>query len=89
MKRKPDDMSFEGAWQKQYDEEKVADKPESEKKEIKVHHEPAFRGQRDIVDTRSKIKMPSKQKENTEDKKEVTIVDAPSSKEGDEFDVEW
>ena len=23
------------------------------------------------------------------DKKEVTIVDAPSSKEGDEFDVEW
>ena len=25
MKRKPDDMSFEGAWQKQYDEEKAAE----------------------------------------------------------------
>ena len=89
MKRKLDEMSFEGAWEKQYDEEKATENSKSEEKEIKVYHEPAFRGQRDIVDKRSQIKMPSKQKENPVKEKEITIVDTPSSKEGDEFDVEW
>ena len=33
--------------------------------------------------------MPNRKKVEKKEKKEVTIVEAPSSKEGDEFDVEW
>ncbi len=87
MERRVDDMSFEGAWNKQYKEEQKEDAP-VEKKEVKVHEAPAFRGQRDIVEKRQEIRMTSKQQPAPE-KKNVKVVAEPSSKEGDDFDVEW
>jgi hypothetical protein len=89
MKRRPDELSFEGAWEKQYVEEKKDTDSKSEKKEVEVYKEPSFRGQRNIVENRNQLKMPNRKKVEKKEKKEVTIVEAPSSKEGDEFDVEW
>jgi len=89
MKRKPDELSFEGAWNKQYDEGKKDADSKSEDKEVKVYEKPSFRGQRNIVESRNQLKMPNRKKVEDKEKKEVTIVEAPSSKEGDEFDVEW
>ena len=89
MKRKPDELSFEGAWDKQFDEEKKDTDSKSKDKEVKVYKEPSFRGQRNIVENRNQIKMPNRKKVENKEKKKTTIVDAPSSKEGDEFDVEW
>ena len=40
-----------------------------------------------MVEYRSAFIMPSKPKE--EEKKEVKVVKTASSKEGDDFDVEW
>ena len=87
MERRPDELSFEGAWSKQVAEEKDAPK-QKEAKEVKVHEGPAFRGQRDIVEQRSEIRMATKQKPVIESKK-VEVVAEASSKEGDDFDVEW
>ena len=89
MKRRPDELSFEGAWNKQYVEEKESTDSKSEKQEVQVYEEPSFRGQRNIVENRNQLKMPNRKKVEKKEKKEVTIVEAPSSKEGDEFDVEW
>ena len=87
MERRADDLSFEGAWANQLKDEKVQ-KPPTEKKEVKVHEKPSFRGQRDIVDNRSEIKVATKQTPNAE-KKHVEVLAEPTSKEGDDFDVEW
>ena len=87
MERRADDLSFEGAWANQLKDEKEQ-KPPTEKKEVKVHEKPSFRGQRDIVDNRSEIKVATKQTPKPE-KKHVEVVAEPSSKEGDDFDVEW
>ena len=54
MPSKDDDLSFEGAWKKQIEQEQ----------EEPVEKKP-------------------------EETKEVKIVEKPSSKEGDDFDVEW
>jgi len=87
MERRVDDLSFEGAWKNQVKEEqKEVTSPE--KKEVKVHEAPAFRGQRDVVEKRTEIRMPSKQQTAPEQKK-AEVVSEPSSKEGDDFDVEW
>mgnify|MGYP006226888545 FL=1 len=90
MKRRTDDMSFENAWEKQYaDESKGAPaKGPKEVDDVKVHHPPAFRGQRDTVEKRDQFKMP-KRRAPIQEKKQVKVVDQPSSKEGDDFDVEW
>ena len=90
MKRRTDDISFEIAWEKQYaDESKDASLEDAkEVDDIKVHHPPAFRGQRDTVENRLQFKMPKKQAP-VQGKKQVKVVDKPSSKEGDDFDVEW
>ena len=87
MERRIDDLSFEGAWKNQIKEEQKEQVP-AERKEVKVHEKPAFRGQRDIVDTRSEIRMATKQQPAPE-KKNVNVVAEASSKQGDDFDVEW
>ena len=87
MQRRVDDMSFEGAWNNQFKEEQEK-KATEEKKEVKAHEAPVFRGQRDIVEKRTEITMKKKQ-EPVPEKKKVEIVAEPSSKEGDDFDVEW
>ena len=90
MAGKDDDLSFEGAWKKQFkqeQEEPVKKVEEEEPKPVKEVQEPAFRGQKDMVENRSAFIMPSKPKE--EEKKEVEVVKTASTKEGDDFDVEW
>lgn len=87
MERRPDELSFEGAWAKQVIEEKDEAK-QTEEKEVKVHEMPKFRGQRDVVEKRSEIKMASKQ-EPVPEKKQADVVAEASSKQGDDFDVEW
>ena len=87
MERRADEFSFEGAWANQLKDEKEQ-KPPTEKKEVKVHEKPSFRGQRDIVDNRSEIKVATKQTPKPE-KKHVEVLAEPTSKEGDDFDVEW
>lgn len=87
MQRRVDDMSFEGAWNNQFKEEQEK-KATEEKKEVKAHEAPVFRGQRDVVEKRTEITMKKKQ-EPVPEKKKVEIVAEPSSKEGDDFDVEW
>ncbi len=87
MERRTDELSFGGAWAKQLKEEKK-EPPTKEQKDIKTHDGPAFRGQRDIVEKRAEIKMVSDLKV-VEEKKQVEVVAEPSSKEGDDFDVEW
>ena len=87
MQRRVDDMSFEGAWNNQFKEEQEK-KVTEQKKEVKVHEAPVFRGQRDIVEKRTEIRMKKKQ-ESVPEKKKVEILAEPSSKEGDDFDVEW
>jgi len=87
MQRRKDDLTFEGAWKNQVKEEAKEVAP-AEKKEVKVHEAPVFRGQRDVVENRTHIRMPTKQ-QSTPEKKNVEVVSEPSSKEGDDFDVEW
>lgn len=87
MERRADDLSFEGAWAKQLKEEKKELSPK-EQKEVNIHEAPAFRGQRDIVEKRTEIKMGSKQEVIIEEKK-VEVIAEPSSKEGDDFEIEW
>ena len=57
MERRVDDLSFEGAWKNQVKEEQKEQAP-AEQKEVKVHEAPAFRGQRDVVETRKKFEWP-------------------------------
>ena len=52
MQRRKDDLTFEGAWKNQVKEEAKEVAP-AEKKEVKVHEAPAFRGQRDVVENPS------------------------------------
>ena len=87
MERRNDKLSFEGAWAKQLKEEKK-ELPSKEQKEVKIHEDPAFRGQRDIVEKRTEIKVTSK-KDVIAEKKQVEIVTEPSSKEGEDFEIEW
>ena len=87
MERRVDDLSFEGAWKNQIKEEQKKVTP-TEKKEVKVHDAPKFRGQRDVVEKRSEIKMAKKEQPEPE-KKQATVVSELSSKQGDDFDVEW
>ena len=56
MQRRKDDLTFEGAWRNQVKEEAKEVVP-AEKKEVKVHEAPAFRGQRDVVENRAQIRM--------------------------------
>lgn len=87
MQRRVDELSFEGAWAKQLKDEEKEVVP-TEEKEVKVHEAPKFRGQRDTVENRTEIRMTTKQQPAPE-KKQVNVVAEPSSKEGDDFDVEW
>ncbi len=87
MERRVDDLSFEGAWKNQIKEEQKEVTP-TEKKEVKVHDAPKFRGQRDVVEKRSEIKMAKKEQPEPEEK-QATVVSELSSKEGDDFDVQW
>ncbi len=87
MERRVDDLSFEGAWKNQIKEEQKEVTP-TEKKEVKVHDAPKFRGQRDVVEKRSEIKMAKKEQPEPE-KKQAAVVSELSSKQGDDFDVEW
>ena len=87
MERRVDDLSFEGAWKNQIKEEQKEVTP-TEKKEVKVHDAPKFRGQRDVVEKRSEIKMAKKEQPEPE-KKQTIVVSELSSKQGDDFDVEW
>lgn len=87
MERRVDDLSFEGAWKNQIKEEQKDVTPKEEK-EVKVHDAPKFRGQRDVVEKRSEIKMAKKGQPEPE-KKHATVVSELSSKQGDDFDVEW
>ncbi|MBT4067008.1 MAG: hypothetical protein HOE76_07315 [Euryarchaeota archaeon] len=87
MEKSRDDLSFEGAWAKQLKEEKEEPVAETQT-EVKTHDAPAFRGQRDIVEKRTEIKVTTK-KHPAPEKKQVEIVAEPSSKEGDDFEVGW
>ena len=87
MERRADDSSFEEAWNNQLKNEKKEPALEV-KKEVKLHEKPSFRGQRDVVENRNEIKMATKQRP-VPDKKIVEVLAEPTSKEGDDFDVEW
>ena len=87
MERRVDDLSFEGAWKNQVKEEQK-ERSVSDEKKVKGHEAPAFRGQRDVIEKRPEIRMATKQQTSPE-KKEVNVVAELSSKEGDDFDVEW
>ena len=87
MEKDADDLSFEGAWAKQVKEEKEEHSPKA-RTEVKIHDGPKFRGQRDIVEKRTEIKMTTKQQPAPE-KNQIDVVSEPSSKEGDDFDVKW
>ena len=90
MSSEKDDLSFESAWKKQVEQEqkKPVEETKPESNPQMEHQQPNFRGQKDMVENRQKFVMPSKPKETTP-KKEVEVADTPSSKEGDDFDVEW
>ena len=51
--------------------------------------EPKFRGQRDVKETRSEFIVAKKSSEEQKPQKKSNVVDELSSKEGDDFDVEW
>ena len=87
MERRVDDLSFEGAWKNQIKEEQK-EVTLAEKKEVKVHETPPFRGQRDVVEKRTEIIMKNKE-ESKPIQKQVEVVTELSSKQGDDFDVEW
>ena len=87
MERRVDDLSFEGAWKNQIQDEQKKTAPR-EKKEVKIHEKPDFRGQRDVVETRKEIRMATKQ-QPIQEKKPVKVSKELTSKEGDDFDVEW
>ena len=90
MPSKDDDLSFEGAWKKQIkqEQEEPVEKKSEETKEVKHHQQPNFRGQKDMVEKRQEFMMTSKPRQQ-QPKKEVKVVEKPSSREGDDFDVEW
>ena len=88
MAAQKDELTFEGAWEKQYQQEKEEPIKKEEEKSAKETQDVKFRGQKDMVENRSEFKMPSKPKVETE-KKASTVVKSPSTKEGDDFDVEW
>ena len=87
MERRVDDLSFEGAWKNQIKEEQKEVTP-TEKKEVKVHDAPKFRGQRDVVEKRTEIIMKKKEQPKPI-QKQAEVVTELSSKQGDDFDVEW
>ncbi|MDP6869959.1 MAG: hypothetical protein QGI21_04225 [Candidatus Poseidoniaceae archaeon] len=90
MERKTDDLSFEGAWDNQYENEKKTSEKSLKKSEGPIHEKPAFRGQRDIVEKRSQIVMSAKKNTTPKiEKKNANVVERLSSKDGDDFDVEW
>ena len=61
MERRADEFSFEGAWDKQFKEEKEKTTPKVQE-EVKKHESPEFRGQRDVVEKRTEFKMSSNKK---------------------------
>ena len=69
MERQVDDLSFEGAWKNQSKRNKKS-MPAEQKKSKPT--KPAFRGQRDIVDTRTEIRMATKQQ--PAQKRKVNVV---------------
>ena len=85
MKQDSDDLGFDDAWKKGIVEQEADSK---EQKPVKVHEKPVFRGQRNIVEDRKSMVLPAKKSTSVE-KKEVDVAELPSSKEGDEFDVQW
>jgi len=87
MKKRDDDLNFESAWDNQFKEEQEK-KTTADKKEAKKHVAPVFRGQRNVIEKRSEIIMKKKQ-EQVHEKKDAKVVAEISSKEGDDFDVEW
>ena len=88
MERKKDKLTFEGAWNEQLKQENDNNIP-SEVKTVKKFEEPKFRGQRDIKETRSEFIVAKKSTEEQKPQKKSNVVDELSSKEGDDFDVEW
>tara|TARA_B100001996_G_scaffold44110_1_gene31868 strand:- start:507 stop:770 length:264 start_codon:yes stop_codon:yes gene_type:complete len=87
MQDQNDDLTFEGAWNNQFkDENKNPEKKVKSKN--KTFEKPTFRGKRDVIEKRSKIIVSSK-KSLEATTKNVEVVDQLSSKEGDDFDVEW
>ena len=70
-----------------------AKEEQNEAQEVKQtikFEEPVFRGQRDVIEKRSQIIMPSRDdNKDHQPKKVVEVISEPTSKMGDEFDVEW
>lgn len=80
MERRADEFSFEGAWDKQFKEEK--EKPAvKEQEEVKKHETPEFRGQRDIVEKRTEFKMSSNKKTTLPNVTEALGTNASKSEE--------
>jgi len=80
MERRADEFSFEGAWAKQFKEEK--EKPiVKEKEEVKIHETPEFRGQRDIVEKRVEFKMSSNKKTTPPKVTEALGTNSPQPEE--------
>ena len=80
MERRAAEFSFEGAWDKQFKEEK--EKPVSkEQPEVKKHETPEFRGQRDIVEKRTEFKMSSNKKTTLPNVTEVLGTNSPQPEE--------
>jgi hypothetical protein len=51
--------------------------------------EPEFRGKRDVIEKRSEIIMPKRVKGDDEPISKDKVLAEPSSKFGDDIDVEW
>ena len=85
MERRSDEFSFEGAWAKQFDEEKKKTVVK-EQTEVKKHESPTFRGQRDIVENRTEFKMSSNKKTTPIKQSEKTPPVTTESSQKDAMD---
>ena len=88
MERKKDKLTFEGAWDNQVKQEND-DKKTSEAKPVKKFEEPKFRGQRDVEEKRTEFVVSKKVTKDSKPQKTADVVKELSSKEGDDFDVQW
>ena len=88
MERKKDKLTFEGAWKDQVKQENDHRKT-TENKPVKKFEEPKFRGQRDVEEKRTEFIVSKRVIKDSKPQKTADVVKELSSKEGDDFDVQW
>ena len=88
MERKKDKLTFEGAWKDQVKQENDH-RETTENKPVKKFEEPKFRGQRDVEEKRTEFIVSKRVIKDSKPQKTADVVKELSSKEGDDFDVQW